>query len=78
VVYKTSVKWLKFTVSMKRRWAGHIERMGKNRTMYRSLVGKPEGTTPLGKPRSRWMDNIKMDHGVVWTGLVWLRLGRTE
>jgi hypothetical protein len=40
-------------------------------------VGKPEGKSPLGRPRLRWMDNIKMDLGEVgWcTGLVWLRIG---
>jgi hypothetical protein len=47
--------------------------------VYRLLVGKPEGKRPLGRPRRRWIDNIKMDLleiGVsVWTGLVWLRIG---
>jgi hypothetical protein len=38
------------------------------------LVGKPEGTRPLGKPRCSWVDYIEMDLGVVWTGLVWLRI----
>jgi len=35
--------------------------MGENRSVYGALVGKPEGQRPLGKPRSRWVDNIKMD-----------------
>jgi hypothetical protein len=42
------------------------------------LVGKPEGKKPLGIPRRSWVDNIKMDlryDGVVWTGLIWLRIG---
>jgi len=43
------------------RWAGHVERMGKGRGVYRVLVGKPEGKRPLGRPRRRWDDNIKMD-----------------
>jgi hypothetical protein len=42
-------------------------------------VGKPEGKRPLGRPRHRWMDNIRMDlgevAGVMWTGLAWLRIG---
>jgi hypothetical protein len=41
--------------------AGHVARMGKKRNAYRILVGKPEGKRPLGRPRSRWVDNIKMN-----------------
>jgi hypothetical protein len=43
------------------RWAGHVECVGERRGIYRVLVGKPEGKRPLGKPRHRWEDNIKMD-----------------
>jgi hypothetical protein len=43
------------------RWAGHIALMGKKRNAYRILVGKPEGMKPLGRPRHRWVDNIKID-----------------
>jgi hypothetical protein len=45
---------------------------------YRILVGKPEGKRPLGRPRRRWVDNIKMDcreNGMVWIRLIWLRIG---
>jgi hypothetical protein len=54
--------------------------MGETRNAYRILVGKPEGKRPLGRPRRRWMDNIKMDlreirWGMVWTGSNWLRIG---
>jgi hypothetical protein len=42
-------------------WAGHVARMWEGRGVYRVLVGKPEGKSPLGKPRRRWEDNIKMD-----------------
>jgi hypothetical protein len=42
------------------RWAGHVARIGERRNGYRSLVGKPEGKRPLGRPRRRWIDNIKM------------------
>jgi len=42
-------------------WAGHVARMGEGRDVYRVLVGKLEGKRPLGRPRSRWEDNIKMD-----------------
>jgi hypothetical protein len=42
-------------------WAGHVARMGENRNVYTLLVGKPEGERPLGRPRRRWLDNIRMD-----------------
>jgi len=43
------------------RWAGHVAHMGKERVVYRVLLGKPEGKRPLGRPRRRWVDNIRMD-----------------
>ena len=43
------------------RWAGHVARMGEGRGVHRVMVGKPEGKRPLGRPRRRWEDNIKMD-----------------
>ena len=57
------------------RWAGHVARMGEDRAAYKVLVGKPEGKRPLGRPRRRWVDNIRMDlqevgcGNVDWTGL---------
>jgi hypothetical protein len=52
---------------------------GEKRNAYRLLVGKPEGRRPLGRPRHRWLDNIRMDlvevDGVMQTGLVRLRIG---
>jgi hypothetical protein len=42
------------------KWAGHVARMGEKRNVYRLLVGKPEGERPLGRPRRRWIGNIKM------------------
>jgi hypothetical protein len=47
--------------SRRMRWAGHVARMGERRNVYRLLVGRPEGKRPLGRPRRRWIDNIKMD-----------------
>jgi hypothetical protein len=47
--------------SRRLRWAGHMARMGEKRNVYRLLVGKPEGKRPLGRPRRRWIDNIKKD-----------------
>ena len=43
------------------RWTGNIAFMGERRGVYRVLVSKPEGKRPLGRPRRRWEDNIKMD-----------------
>ena len=47
----------------------HVERMGEGRGMHKVLVGKPEGKGPLGRPRRRWEDNIKMDLQEVGGGL---------
>ena len=61
------------------RWEGHVARMGESRGVYKVLVGKPEAKRPLGRPRRRREDNIKMDIQEVvvgtWTGLIWLRIG---
>jgi hypothetical protein len=60
------------------RWAGHVARMGEGRDVYSVLVGKPEGKRPLGRPRPRWEDGIKMDLREigwgVWGGFTWLRI----
>ena len=64
--------------SRKMRLAGHVARMGEGRVVHRVLVGKPEGKRPLGRPRRKWEDNIKMDLrevGEVETGWSWLRIG---
>jgi hypothetical protein len=61
--------------SRRMRWAGHVARMGEERKVYKVLVGKPEGKRPLGRPRYRWEDGIRMDlrkiglGGVDWTRL---------
>ena len=49
-------------------WAGHVARMWEGRGVYRVLVGKPEGKRPLGRPRRRWEDNIRMDLQEVGVG----------
>jgi hypothetical protein len=43
------------------RWVGHVARMGEERKVYKVLVGKPKGKRPLGRPRHRWEDGIRMD-----------------
>jgi hypothetical protein len=52
---------IRVTKSRRMRRAGHVARMGEKRGAYRILVGRPEGRRPLGTPRRRWEDNIKMD-----------------
>jgi hypothetical protein len=47
------------------RWAGHVARIGEKRNAYKILVVKPEGKRPLGRPRCRWANNIRMDLGGV-------------
>jgi hypothetical protein len=57
----SSASIIKIIKSRRMRWAGHVARMGEKRNAYRLLVGKPEGKRPLGRPRRRWVDNIRMD-----------------
>jgi len=69
---------LRVVRSRRMRWAGHVARMGEGRGVHRFLVGKLEGKRPLGRPRRRGEDNIKMDLqevGGVETGWSWLRIG---
>jgi hypothetical protein len=59
------------------RWAGHVARMGEGRGVYRVLIGRPEGKRPLGRPRRRWIDNIKMDlREIGIDGENWIRLAQ--
>jgi hypothetical protein len=59
------------------RWAGHVARMGDVRGAYNILVGRPEGRRPLGRPRRRWEDNIKMDLREIGFGDVdWIDLAQ--
>ena len=65
------IKWRRM------RWAGHVARMGEERGVYRVLVGKPEGRRPLGRPRRRWVDNIRMDLQEVGCGYMdWIGLAQ--
>ena len=59
------------------RWAGHVARMGEERVLYRVLMGKPEGRRPLGRPRPRWLDNIRLDMQEVGCGYMdWIGLAQ--
>jgi hypothetical protein len=55
-------------------WAGHVACVGERRGVYRVLVGKPEGKRPLGRPRHRWEDNIKMVLLEVRWSMDWIEL----
>jgi hypothetical protein len=59
------------------RWAEHVACMGKERSVYRILVGRTEGKRPLGRPRRRWEDNIKMDlREMGIDGVNWIQLAQ--
>jgi hypothetical protein len=56
------------------RWAGRVTRMGEERKVYKVVAGKLEGKRPLGRPRRRWEDGIRIDlREIVWIGFDWLR-----
>jgi len=68
---------LRVIKSRRMRWAGHVARMGEERGVYRVLLGKPEGRRPLGRPRRRWVNNIRMDLQEVGCGYMdWI--GRAQ
>jgi hypothetical protein len=70
----TSVRVIR---SRRKRWAGHVARMGEGRGIYRVLVGRPEGKRPLGRPRRRWEDNIKLDlREIGINGANWFQLAQ--
>jgi len=63
--------------SRRMRWAGHVASMGEERGVYRVLVRKPEGRRPLGRPRRRWLDDIRMDLQEVGCGYMdWIGLAQ--
>jgi hypothetical protein len=63
--------------SRRTRWAGHVARMVEGRCVYRVLGGRPEGKRPLGRPRCRWEDNIKLDlREIGINGTNWIRLAQ--
>jgi hypothetical protein len=71
VICKIVVKWGRM------RWAGHVARMGEERGVHRVLMGKPDEKRPLGRPRRRWEDNIKMDLQEVGGGRAeWMELAQ--
>ena len=73
----SSLKIVRVIKLRRMRWAGHVARMGEERGVYRVLVGKPEGKRQLGRPRRRWVDNIRMDLQEVGCGYMdWIGLAQ--
>jgi len=74
----SSLNIVRVIKSRRMRWARHVAHMGEERGVYRVLVGKPGGKRPLGRPRHRWEDNIRMGLQEVGcgyvTGLDWPRI----
>jgi hypothetical protein len=74
----SSPELIRVNKTRRMRWEGHVACMGERTGAYRVLVGRPEGQRLLGRPRSRWEDNIKQDLQEVecaMDGLIWLRKG---
>jgi hypothetical protein len=70
---------VRLITSRRKRWAGHVARMGEGRGVYRVLVGRPEGKRPLGRPRRRWEDNVKLDlREIGIDGENWIRLAQDK
>jgi hypothetical protein len=68
---------IRITKSRRMRWAGHVAQMGEKKNVYRLLVGKPERKRPLGRPRRRWVDNIRTDLGEIgWGDVDWISLAQ--
>jgi hypothetical protein len=68
--FHSSLSVISMMKSRRMRWAGHVARMVAKGKAYRIVVGKPEGTEPLRRPRRRWVDNIKMDlREIGWGGV---------
>jgi hypothetical protein len=68
---------IRIVKSRRMRWSGHVARMEEKRNAYRLLAGKPEGKRPLGRPRRRWVDNIRTDLGEVrWDDVDWIGLAQ--
>jgi hypothetical protein len=77
IFFYSSPSIIKIIKLRRMRWAGHVARMGEKMNTYRLLVGKPDGKRPLGRPRRRWVDNIRMYLGEVgWGDVDWIGLAQ--
>jgi hypothetical protein len=78
-ICRVSPSVIRMMKSRRMRWAGHVARMVEKSNAYRLFVGKPQGKRPLGRPRRRWVDNIKMDLlEIGWGGVDWIGLARNN
>jgi hypothetical protein len=68
---------IRMVKSSRMRWVGYVAQMGEKRNAYKILVGKPEGKRPLGRPRRKWLYNIKVDlRETGWDGVDWLDMAQ--
>jgi hypothetical protein len=68
-LYPSRIK-IRMIKSRRMSWAGHVAQILDNRNAHRIIMGKPEGKIPLGRPRRRWVDNIKMNlREIGWCGM---------
>jgi hypothetical protein len=75
----SSLSTVKMVKSRRMRWVGHVARMGEKKTAYSLLIGKLEGKRPLGRPRRRTVDTIKMDLiEIGWGGVDWIGLAEDK
>jgi hypothetical protein len=73
----SSLNIVRVIKSRRLRWVGHVAHMGEGRGVYRVLVGRPKGKRPLGRPRHRWEDNIKLDLMEIGiNGTNWIQLAQ--
>jgi hypothetical protein len=72
--HHTLIAFIRIIKTRRMRWAGHVARTGEEKkNAYRLLMGKPEGRRPLGRPRLRWLDNIRMDVVEIgWGDVDWI------
>jgi hypothetical protein len=78
---KIFLSFTTISVLRRMRWAGHVARMGEKWNAYSILMEKTEGKRPLGRPKRKWVENIKMDlryDGMMWTGMTCFRIGTSE
>jgi hypothetical protein len=72
-----SPKFVRVIKSRRLKWAGLVARIGEGRGVYRDLIGKTESKKPLGRPRRRWEDNVKMDlREIGIDGVNWIQLAQ--
>jgi hypothetical protein len=72
VMFYSSPSTIRNIKRRRTRWAGYVARMGEKRTAYRFLVGRSDGNRPLGKPKFRWVENIRLDRVEIrWSGVDW-------